>query len=284
MTKHLLVFGPGYAARPIMARAKKECWQVTATYRNEDSREHLADNGYDTVHFRAGQLSAGPPVSHVLSSVAPRNESDPVLAVWHNWLKRQNHCSLHYFSSTNIYGDRGGAWVDETSKPEPSLDRGKRRLAAETEWLKLAAEMAVPAFIYRLAGIYGPERNSFTALKNGKAQMIIKPGQVFSRIHRDDIVQTVWKAMTGSHEGGIFNLADDMPTPPQEITETAATMLGVPVPPAVSLEDAGLSAMGKSFYAENKRVRNAKIKRELDITLLYPTYKQGLAALLKEME
>jgi len=283
MTKHLLVFGPGYTALPIMARAKAEGWLVTATCRNDKSRIPLEQAGYRSVPFGAGQLNGDIPVSHILTSIAPLEAGDPVLPLWNRWLKQQTElCALHYFSSTNVYGDKQGAWVDETTKPEPTLTRGTRRLEAEIEWQKLATSMALPCFKYRLAGIYGPGRNSFTALKAGKARNIIKPGQVFGRIHRDDIANTVWAALNSEHSGGAFNLTDNLPAPPLEVIEAAAMLLGVAAPPAVNLADAGLSEMGKSFYAENKRVRNDKIKRELGVELLYPTYKEGLAALLEE--
>lgn len=283
MTKHLLVFGPGYTALPVMARANAAGWLVTATYRNDRSRIPLQQSGYQSVPFAAGQLKEGPPVSHVLASIAPLETGDPVLPLWNRWLKQQTGlCALHYFSSTNVYGDKQGAWVDETTEPAPTLARGIRRLKAESEWQKLATSMALPCFKYRLAGIYGPGRNSFTALKAGKARNVIKPGQVFGRIHRDDITSAVWAALNSEHSGGVFNLADDLPAPPHDVIEAAAKLLGVAAPPVVDLADAELSAMGKSFYAENKRVRNDKIKTELGVRLLYPTYREGLAALLEE--
>ena len=285
MTKHLLVFGPGYAATPLMARAMAQGWRVTGTYRNDNGRKQLETAGFQTVPFSSGSLDTGMPVSHVLASIAPPDTGDPVLRIWYDWLRAQKAlCSLHYFSSTNVYGDRDGAWVNEASVPEPTLARGMRRQEAETAWQKLARDMAVPCFAYRLAGIYGPGRNSFTALTAGKARRIIKPGQVFGRIHREDIVNIVWAAANSSHEGGIFNLTDDLPAPPQDVIAAAANLLGVPIPSDVALEDAKLSAMGQSFYAENKRVKNDKIKQELGIELLYPTYKEGLAALLEELK
>ena len=285
MIKHLLVFGPGYTASPVMARAKAEGWRVTGSYRDNKGQAQLEQAGCQAVPFSAGQLDTDLPVSHVLTSIAPLEAGDPVLRLWESWLKQQKAlCALHYLSSTNVYGDRGGAWVDETSLPVPTLKRGILRLEAETAWQTLATDMALPCFTYRLAGIYGPGRNSFTALKAGKARRIIKPGQVFGRIHRDDIANTVWAALNSKHKSGIFNLADDLPAPPQDVVAAAAKLLGMPVPPATKLENADLSVMAQSFYAENKRVRNDKIKKELGITLLYPSYKEGLAALLKELE
>jgi len=285
MSNHLLVFGPGYTAAPIMARAHKAGWVVTCSYRSPENKRALEAQGYQTVAAQAGALSTGhAPISHILASVAPNEAGDPILLGWKSWLKQQFSLrSLHYLSSTNVYGNHDGGWVDETTTEKPSLERGKRRLVAERMWQQLGANIGCAAFVYRLAGIYGPGRNALHSLQVGKARRIIKPGQFFGRIHRDDICETVWSAMTSTHQGGIFNVADDRPTPPQEVISAAADMLGIDAPVEENFEDAAMSPMARSFYAENKRVKNSKIKTELGVKLKYPSYTEGLKALLAAM-
>jgi len=286
MSNHLLVFGPGYTAAPIMARVRKAGWVVTCSYRSPESKSALEAQGYHTVPVQAGGLSAGQlPISHILTSVAPDEDGDPILSDWKSWVRQQFSLrSLHYLSSTNVYGNHNGGWVDETTAENPSLERGKRRLAAEHMWQQLAADMGCATFVYRLAGIYGPDRNALHSLQVGKARRIIKPGQFFGRIHRDDICETVCAAMTGTHQGGVFNVADDRPTPPQEVILAAADMLGIDAPPEENFEGADMSPMARSFYAENKRVKNDKIKTELGVKLKYPSYIEGLKALLADMK
>jgi len=285
MTKHLLVFGPGYAASPIMNRAKAAGWWVTASYRSTGKKQLLEGAGFNSVHSDAGCLQSGLPVSHILASIAPGENGDPILANWSSWLRQQKTLSsLHYLSSSNIYGNHDGAWVDESTTPAPTLTRGVRRLAAEKAWQQLGNAMKRACFTYRLAGIYGPGRSSLNSLMRGKARRIIKPGQVFGRIHRADIEAAIWTAMNSTHPGGTFNLTDDLPSPPQDVVEAAAIMLGVPVPEGELLADADMSAMALSFYSENKRVKNDKIKKELGLELLYPTYKEGLEAIFKNLD
>jgi len=284
----LLVFGPGYSAQPILQKAKGAGWSLFATYRDAKKRALLEQAGIHAVAFDAQGVGAIDPSKplHILVSIAPlakspeMTEGDPVLHLWKSWLSQQtNILSISYLSSTNTYGDHDGAWVDETTQPNPTLDRGKRRLVAEKAWENLAKSIETRLFIFRLAGIYGPDRNAFCALKAGRGRCIIKKNQVFSRIHQTDICATVWAAMNSSHKGGIFNLADDMPTPPHEVIETAAAMMNIAPPKREAWKTAELSEMARSFYLESKRVRNEKIKKELGVNLVYPTYKQGLEAL-----
>lgn len=285
MAKHLLVFGPGYTARPIMERAKRAGWHVSASYRSPEGRSALETAGYCAVPFEAAALAENQTATHILTSIAPPASGDPVLATWGPWLRKQDGLqSLHYLSSTNVYGDHGGDWVDEKTPPTPSLERGIRRVAAEKNWQQLAEKLSCGCFIYRLAGIYGPGRNALNSLKIGKARRVIKNGQVFGRIHLADIEAAIWAAATGSHRGGIFNLADDLPCPPQEVVEAAAKMLGMEPPAEELIENADMSSMARSFYAENKRVKNEKTKHELGLELSYPTYKEGLKALLAELK
>jgi nucleoside-diphosphate-sugar epimerase len=182
-----------------------------------------------------------------------------------------------YLSTTGVYGDHGGAWVDETTPLTPSTQRGRARVQAEAAWQAIPN---LPLHIFRLAGIYGPGRGPFAKVRAGTAQRIIKQGQVFSRIHVDDIAQAVAASMMHPTQGDIYNLCDDDPAPPQDVIGYAAKILGLPQPPEVDFETADLSPMARSFYSESKRVSNAKVKRDLRITLIHPTYKSGLDAML----
>ncbi|MBL4639290.1 MAG: hypothetical protein JKY57_02050, partial [Kordiimonadaceae bacterium] len=217
MTNTLLVFGPGYSAYPIMEKAKANGWRVIATYRDDIKRQELETAGFETFDFAAGVLK-NPAIEepcHIVSSIAPTPDGDPALSIWKGWLTQlKGLSSIHYLSSTNVYGNHDGAWVDETTTPAPSLKRGVARLHAENEWAGLAATHGSRGFIYRLAGIYGPGRNAFKNLQAGKAHSIVKEGQTFGRIHLDDICASIWAALTGTHAGGIFNLSDDLPTAP----------------------------------------------------------------------
>jgi nucleoside-diphosphate-sugar epimerase len=181
-----------------------------------------------------------------------------------------------YLSTTGVYGDRGGDWVDEESALDPVNERSRLRVEAEAAWL----QRDLPVHVFRLAGIYGPGRSAFDRLRAGRAQRIVKPGQVFSRIHVADIARVLAASMAAPEPGRVYNVADDEPAPPQDVIEHAAQLLGVEVPPAVPFESADLSPMARSFYRESKRVANDRIKRELGVKLLYPDYRAGLAAVL----
>ena len=189
---------------------------------------------------------------------------------------------LGYLSTTGVYGDRGGGWVDETSRLQPTGDRGRRRVAAEQGWLDLWNRRGVPVHIFRLAAIYGPGRSAFDALRAGTARRICKPGQVFSRIHVEDLANVLIASMERPRPGAVYNVCDDDPAPPAAVVGYAAELLGIEPPPLVPIEAAGLSPMARSFYDDNKRVANGLIKTELGVTLRYPDYRAGLAAILAE--
>ncbi|MEM1066115.1 MAG: SDR family oxidoreductase, partial [Pseudomonadota bacterium] len=185
-----------------------------------------------------------------------------------------------YLSTTGVYGDHGGGWVDEHTALTPATKRGEMRRVAEAAWQALAVETGLPLHIFRLAGIYGPGRGPFAKVRAGTARRIVKEGQVFSRIHVEDIAQVLAASIARPKPGAIYNLCDDDPAPPQDVIAHAAELLGLPLPPAIAFEEAELSPMARSFYAESKRVRNDRIKEELGVTLHYPSYRDGLAALL----
>jgi len=184
-----------------------------------------------------------------------------------------------YLSTTGVYGDHGGDWVDETTPLTPATKRGQARVKAEAEWQAIAG---LPLHIFRLAGIYGPGRGPFAKVRNGTARRIIKPGQVFSRINVADIAQVLAASIARPNPGAIYNLCDDDPAPPQDVIAYAAELLGMPVPPEVDFDTAEMTPMARSFYAESKKVRNDRIKDELGVDLMYPDYRSGLKALLAQ--
>ena len=279
---HLLVFGLGYSAEPFVDQALEAGWQVSATWRRPEVRDELEARGIDSVEFsEASKLPDT--VTHILTSIAPKAEGDLVLNAFEAQLRASSVIKwIGYLSSTNVYGDHDGEWVDETSETKPSLDRGKRRLDAELTWTGLGKDIGAAVHIFRLAGIYGPGKNAVRSVLDGKARRVIKPGQVFGRIHRDDIADALWRAAHSDLTSEIFNLSDDLPAPPQDVIEEACRLLGVTPPPEVSIDDADLSPMGRSFYAENKRVSNQKAKGLLGWVPKWPDYRTALANLLED--
>lgn len=282
---HLLVFGPGYSASAFIETSVGHRWSVSATWRQRQKIGAIKALGAMPVAY--SDVDIAPSISpdeitHILVSVAPQPDGDPVLNSFKNWIAACSNLRwIGYLSSTNVYGDHGGDWVDETSETKPGLDRGKRRLAAEKSWTKLGADMGVPVHIFRLAGIYGQERNALKTVREGKARRVVKPGQVFGRIHREDIASALWLAANSGIDSNIFNLADDLPSPPQDVVSEAARLLGKDIPPEIAFDKAELSAMGRSFYQENKRVKNQKAKDLLGWQLAYPDYRQALAKILE---
>lgn len=285
MTRILLSIGHGYTARALARHLIPQGWQVIATTRSPDKAAALTAAGVEAVVWPGTDLS-GPlaRATHLLTSVAPDAGEDPVLRVAGGTIA-QAAGRLEwagYLSTTGVYGDHGGGWVDEASPLTPATARGQARVAAESAWQALAAGTGLPLHIFRLAGIYGPGRGPFRKLRDGTARRIVKPGQVFSRIHVDDIVQVLAASIGQPAPGAIYNLCDDDPAPPQDVIAHAAHLLGLAPPPEVPFGAADLSPMARSFYAESKRVANDRIKTELGVSLLYPTYREGLAAILAQ--
>ncbi len=258
---HLLIFGLGYTAKRIAAAMEARGWQVEAT-------GSAGDIDFDD---RDAVCAALRRASHVLSSVPPDRESglDPVLR---NYGRDFGAAWYGYLSSTGVYGDQNGAWVDEAS-PTGS-GRRNARSDADALWLELGAR------VFRLPGIYGPGRSALDRVQEGKARRIDFPDQVFSRVHVDDITSGVVAAMTSDAPAGAYNLGDDLPASGNAVTELACRLLGIEPPPLETLEQANLSEMARGFYAENRRVANGKAKRVLGWKPEYPTYVEGLAALL----
>jgi nucleoside-diphosphate-sugar epimerase len=286
MTRHLFSFGFGYTAQALARRLAAEGWIVGGTCRTAEKAAALRGAGFRAELFdrdRPLALQALEGVTHLLASVPPDAAGDPVLAVHGDDIAEIEGLRwLGYLSTTGVYGDRAGGWVDETTELSPSGERGRRRVSAERAWLELWRERGVPVHTFRLAGIYGPARSPFDALRVGRAKRIDKPGQVFSRIHVEDLASVLAASIARPRPGAVYNVCDDDPVAPEAVVAHAATLLGLPAPPLVPLEAAGLSAMARSFYDDSKRVSNRLIKDELGVTLRYPDYRAGLAAILAD--
>lgn len=281
----LLSLGHGYVARRLARGLVAEGWRVLGTTRDGGRAAEIAAEGAEPLAWPLadpeGALDAA---THVLSSVAPGPEGDPVLAALGAGLAaRAGRLEwVGYLSTTGVYGDRAGGWVDEGSELRPAGPRGAARVAAEAGWLGLWRDHGVPVEVFRLAGIYGPGRGPFAGLRAGTARRIVKPGQVFSRIHVDDIVAVLRAAMARPRPGTAWNVCDDDPAPPQEVVAEAARLIGVAPPPEEPFETAEMTPMARSFYAESKRVSNRRIREELGVRLRYPSYREGLRAVLAE--
>lgn len=282
MTGRLFIFGLGYSGLEIARLARAAGWSVAGTVTTENKAATLHASGIDAQPFDgctplvATNLASA---THILCSIAPGTTGDPAL----------KHCAdlmggahwLGYLSTTGVYGDTGGAWVDETATPHPTQPRSIERLATERAWQKLGEKTGAAVDIFRLPGIYGPGRSAVDQMKAGTARRIDKPGQVFSRIHIEDIAATVAAAMTTPHAGAIYNVVDDLPASSSDLIAYACELLGKPVPPAIPWAEIEptMSAMARSFYSENRRVKNERIKRDLGVVLRYPTYREGLRAI-----
>lgn len=282
MTKRLFIFGLGYSGLEIARLAKSQGWTVAGTVTGAEKAARLGAGGIEAHVFDGSAplpAAAFGDSSHVLCTVAPGRAGDPALRLCRPLLKQARW--LGYLSTTGVYGDHGGGWVDENTPPKPGQSRSIERLAAEHGWQALALEAGNSLTIFRLPGIYGPGRSTLDQVKAGTARRIDKPGQFFSRAHVADIAATVLKAMAAPHAGGIYNVADDLPVSTGEVVAFACELLGLPVPPLIPWAEAApaMSDMARSFYSESRRVRNERIKRELGVVLRYPTYREGLRAI-----
>jgi len=285
MGKTMLVFGHGYSAEALSRGLVAEGWRVVGTTRKAEKLEAMARVGVEGRIWPEGDLAdVLAEATHVLVSVAPSEDGDPVLRELSGQIAA--HAGqmewLGYLSTTAVYGDHKGGWVDEDTPLSPATKRGQWRVMAEQAWSELARETGLPLHIFRLAGIYGPGRGPFAKVRAGTARRIIKEGQVFSRIHVDDIASALRASIAAPKSGTVYNLCDDEAAPPEDVIGLAAELLGLPLPEAVPFELADMSAMARSFYAESKRVSNDRMKTELGVKLGYPTYRDGLAALLAQ--
>ena len=282
MGKTLLSFGHGYSAQALAKRLLPQGWVIYGTTRKAEKADALRDEGVIPVMWPDGDLSeAFATATHILVSAGPDEEGDPVLAKLEPRI-REIAPRLEwagYLSTTGVYGDHEGEWVDESAPLTPATKRGKLRVMAETQWRDIDG---LPLHIFRLAGIYGPGRGPFEKVRKGTARRIIKEGQVFSRTHVEDIAQVLEPSINRPNPGAAYNVCDNDPAPPQDVIAYAAELLGLPVPPEVPFEEAEMSPMARSFYAESKKVDNRRIREELGVELKYPDYRTGLKALLAE--
>ncbi len=268
MKNHLFCFGLGYVAQHLVAQLKQnKDWEISATKRSPVKTDGVQVYQFDELTFLPREIT------HILVSVPPKDSGDVVLEQFGKQIQKLPNLKwVGYLSATGVYGDTKGNWVDENSPLNPSNPYSKKRLIAEQQW----QDLGVPLNIFRLSAIYGPERNALEQVEAGHARIIDVKDQVFSRIHVEDIVQVLMKAIERDITGEVFNVADDKPTSSNEVIEFACQILNVTPPTPVKLEDAELSEMGKAFYSENRRIRNDKIKSSLGVRLKYPSYKEGL--------
>jgi len=285
---HLLIFGYGYTARRIGRRLRDRGWVVSGTRSTSIGAEEVDAEGIRGYVFDGKERSerlglAARSASHVLVSIPPTEGGDPVLRHYRTDLEAAvDRGWIGYLSTTGVYGDHGGAWIDESTPVSPGTLRSVRRVEAERAWSRLANETDCTLQIFRLSGIYGPERSVIDRLRSGTAQRLVRPGLVFNRIHVDDVAGAVLAGIGAPTASGVVNVSDDHPAPPGDVLVEAAALLDIEPPPALSADAADLSPKARSFYAENKRVANARLKHTLGYRLRYPTYREGLAAIVAE--
>jgi nucleoside-diphosphate-sugar epimerase len=286
----LVILGLGYSAGFFARAALAKGWEVTGTVRSAERAGELSQEGIPTLVFGGFAVSsrvsaAIAEADAVLVSAQPAEDGDPVLAAMSNQLAAaENLRWIGYLSTIGVYGDHGGAWIDEAAETRPSSARSKLRLATDEAWLDFGKKTGKPVQIFRLAGIYGPGRNAIVNLREGTARRLVKPGQVFNRIHVDDIAGVLMASLEKPRNGAVYNVTDDEPAPPQDVVSFAAELIGVEPPPEQPFDPEKLSAMAASFYGENKRVSNALVKRELGYALRYPSYREALRALAEAGE
>lgn len=282
---HLFCFGLGYSAGVLAERLQGQGWTISGTATSDAGAARLRARGYRGIVFDGSRAS--PEVAaalrdstHVLLSIPPEPDGDPALRCHGDDMAASRSLSLiGYFSTIGVYGDAQGGWVDEETVPRPGTLRGQRRLDAENMWLALGTCTDKRVVVFRLPGIYGPGRSTLDDLRAGTARRLIKPGQVFNRIHVEDIASGVEAAMTAHKPSRVYNLVDDEPAPPQDVVAFGAELLGMSCPPDIDFATATLSPMAQSFYSESKRVSNVRMKAELGVRLAYPTYREGLRAI-----
>jgi len=284
--KRLFCFGLGYSVQHLAATLPPDEWNIAGTVRSAEARERLSDKGWE-IHLFDGTAPLENAAAllrdttHLIDSAPPSPDGDPVYIHHGTDIAGLNNLAwMGYLSTTGVYGDRGGDWVDEDSARTPSGPRGQRRVDAEDRWLELWRESGVPVHLFRLAGIYGPGRSALDTVRQGRARRLIKPGQVFSRIHAEDIAAVLRASIMAPKPGRAYNLCDDEAAPPQDVITEACRLLGVDPPPEIPFDEAELSDMARSFYRDNKRVSNRRIKDELGVSLAWPNYREGLKGLL----
>jgi nucleoside-diphosphate-sugar epimerase len=282
MTERLFIFGLGYSGLEIAKLARTAGWQVAGTVRDADKARQYTAEGIETHLFDGTAPLAADALSkatHVLCTIAPGTTGDPALKFCAPQLREARW--FGYLSTTGVYGDASGGWVDETTPTRPGQPRSLSRLATERAWQVMAFEAGAALDIFRLPGIYGPGRSAIDQVKAGTARRIDRPDHPFSRIHVADVANTVLAALARPSRGAIYNVADDLPAPTADVVAYACALLALPVPPLIPWDQIAptMSEMARSFYAESRKVKNDRIKQELGVTLRYPTYREGLRAI-----
>lgn len=287
----LLCLGLGYTARALAIRLARRGFSVTGTSRTEKGAAALAAAGWHALVLDDGECPPAAVVdavgnaTHILLSAPPDGTGDPLLRALGGAISAAGNVAwIGYLSTVGVYGDRAGAWVDETTPPTPESVRSRRRRDAEAAWRELAVRSSLRLEVFRLPGIYGPGRSAIDSVQAGSARRIVKPGQIFNRMHVDDIAAALDAALSGPSRYPLYNLCDDEPAPPEDVVAYAAMLLGRPIPPAVPFDLAEMSPMARSFYGEAKRVSNRRMKDALGVTLSYPTYREGLDAIARAAE
>lgn len=281
----LVILGLGYSAGFFARAALAQGWDVTGTVRSADKAARLSGEGIPTLVFGGFAVSsrlaaAVAEADAVLVSVQPGDNGDPVLAALSAQLAAAPNLRwIGYLSTIGVYGDHGGAWIDESAQTRPGYARSRMRLETDEAWLAFGQNTGKAVQIFRLSGIYGPGRNAIVNLRQGAARRLVKPGQVFNRIHVEDIAGVLLASLRKPRNGAVYNVTDDEPAPPQDVVTFAAGLIGLEPPPEQPFEPEKLSPMAASFYGENKRVSNALVKRELGYVFRYPSYRQALTAL-----
>jgi nucleoside-diphosphate-sugar epimerase len=282
----LFVFGLGYTARRFIELSREHFTAVSGTVRSEEKKEALRRAGitphpFDGTHWDPGLKDELLQSDALLVSIPPVAGADPILEQCADLIRLSPRLRwIGYLSTVGVYGDAKGGWIDEDTPPDPANERSRARILAEKGWLDLGHPSRFSVQVFRLAGIYGPERNALRRVADGSARRVIKPGQFFNRIHVDDIAQVLMASIRSPSQNAVYNVADDEPSPPQDVITYAAALLNREPPPEEPLAEANLGAMAESFYRDNKRVLNTRIKRDLGVVLRYPTYREGLDALL----
>lgn len=285
--KKLFCFGYGYTAAALAEVLRAFDWEIAGTTTDPDKRAHMQAQGIAAELFEPSRYLPDPfesfrGVTHVLLSIPPGRSGDPAFeAHAHDILEAGTVEWAGYLSTTAVYGNHDGGWIDESTPLAPSSQRGSQRARAEEQWQSLLMNEEFPLHIFRLSGIYGPGRSAIDTVRSGTARRIDKAGHVFNRIHVDDIVQTLIASMNNPRPGAVYNLTDDLPSSSHEVISFACNLLGICPPPLISYEQADVAPMVRSFYSDNKRIRNDLIKQELGITLRYPDYRAGLQACLE---
>jgi NAD dependent epimerase/dehydratase family len=282
----LFCLGLGYSAEILAKRLAGKGWDIAGTTRDFANVERLRGQGYEICRFagESGNAELAATLvgtTHLLLSIPPGPEGDPALCSYRDRIANLSTLDwIGYLSTVGVYGNHVGAEVDEATPTHPNNERTRARVVMERGWLAFGAEIGRPTQVFRLAGIYGPGRSALDKLIAGTARRIVKPGQVFNRIHVEDIASVLEASISRPRSGAIYNVADDEPAPPEEVITYAAELLGMEPPPEVPFEEAELSPIARSFYGDSRRISNALIKYELGVRLAYPNYREGLRALL----